>query len=166
MKKITLVLFIITFNLISCQQSNQKKMLAQFTQDLFDETIPANIIIDKYIDIDLNKKSSLSLDERKDFAKNIIIETRKGKSENMGWLIPNYEIKNIKKPKVDLLKKHKDLDSLGVASFTKYEDNIYILLDSNKERILQYFLLNDAKNKIISFSLFIKSDNLAWFFVY
>lgn len=163
MKDYIIIILLFGFNLASCQNLNKERMIEKFIVDQFNDKIPASSVVEKYLEINPDSLNKVTLTNRKKLASEIILKARNNEGYS-SWLIPNYEIKNIKKPKVYLLKKFKNLDSLGIASLTKYENHIYVLLDSNKEKILQYFLLNEVKNKIISFSLFIKSDNLAWFF--
>ncbi|MCB0449699.1 MAG: hypothetical protein KDC97_06235 [Confluentibacter sp.] len=165
MKKYAIIILIFGTNLASCQKTQPEKMIEQFVIDLFDDEIQPQKIVDSYLEIKPDNENSLSISEGKKGALGIIDKARNGESKELGWLVPNYEIKNIQKPQIFSLKKYGDLDTLGIKFYTKYIDNIYVLLDSEKKKILQYFLLNETNNKIVSFSLFIKSDQ-AWFFVY
>ncbi len=165
MKKIILIGFTLIFNLAFCQKTQPEKMIKQFVIDLFDDEVKPENIVDNYIEIKYDDKNSLSMLERKKGVLGIINKTRNGESKELGWIVPDYEIKKIKEPKIYPLEKYENLDELGIKSYTKYKESIFVLLDPKKKKILQYFLLNKTNDKIISFSLFQKSD-LAWFFGY
>ena len=165
MKKIIFIGFTLIFNLAFCQKTQPEKMIKQFVIDLFNNNIIPQNVIDKYLEIKEDSENSLSISDRKKLAFGIIEKARNGESKEFGWIIPDYEIKSINKPKIYPITKYEKLDTLGISSKTKYKNNIFILLDSKKKKILQYFLLNETNDKIVSFSLFIKSDQ-AWFFSY
>lgn len=166
MKKIFLILILSFTSIVSCQEeTKEEKMIKQFVTDLFDDEIESKKVVDNYLEIKLDNKNRLSIAERKKMAIGIIEKARNGESEELGWLVPNYKIKNIKNSKVYPYQDYEDLSPFEISGIESHKENIYVLLDSKKENILQYFFLNENKDKIISFSLFIKSD-VAWFFGY
>ncbi|MBP0903811.1 hypothetical protein ACFSKN_16025 [Mariniflexile gromovii] len=166
MKKSILIILFFGINLVSCQEIKKENMIEQFISDLFNEKIPAEKIIDKYLEIKFDSKNKLSLTERKNTAIGIIEKTRNGEGNKGTWLIPNNEIRYIKNPRIYSYNKYKDLSQMEISGIETIKENTYILLDPKKEEILQYFLLNEDNDKIISFSLFVKPENQAWFFSY
>lgn len=144
------------FNIISCQNPQPEKIVKQFVIDLFDSTITPQGLIDKYIETVGEQKTNLSVSERKQMAVEIIDKARNGESKDLGWLIPNIEIKNFKNIDIYPYNKYKNLRTFNISGIENIKDRVYVLLDPNKENILQYFLLNEKGDKIISFSLFIQ----------
>lgn len=164
-KYIVITILIFGSTIASGQKLQPEKMIVQFVIDLFNDEVQPQKIIDSYLDIKTNNENILSIAKRRETVVGIINKTRDGESKKFGWFIPDYKIKNLKKHKIYPLKKYENLDTLRIKSKTKYMDNIYVLLDPKKKKVLQYFLLNETNDKIVSFSLFIKSDQ-AWFFSY
>ncbi|MBW4362444.1 hypothetical protein [Flavobacterium taihuense] len=137
-------------------------MIEHFVVDLFNNDISALKVVEKYIDIRPDKTNSFSLSERKKMAIGIVEETRKGTFSP--WFYPDYSIKNIENPKVFSYKIHENKSDLIINGIDKIKENVYVLLDSKGEKIVQYFLLN--KTKIVSFNLLIKEKGQASFFSY
>lgn len=153
-------------NIISCQEKNQEEMLKKFVIDLFNEKVSAKSVIDKYLEILPDKRNSLSIIERKKTAIGIIKKTRKNEGYENTWLIPNNKIKNISHPVIYPFDKHSNLSKIKISGIEKIKNRVYILLDKDKKKILQYYLINEKGTKIISFNLLVKSENLGWFFLY
>lgn len=166
MKKLIIIGLFFAVNTISCQEIRKEKMIQQFILDLFDEKIPAKRVVDKYLEIKLDKENKLSINERKKVAVEIIEKTRNDEGFQDTWLIPNNKIRYIKYPEVYPYHKFKDLSKIEISGIEKINKNVYVLLDTNKENILQYFLINEKNDKIISFNLFVKAKDLGWFFSY
>lgn len=150
----------------SFSQTTEKpeKLVKQFIKDLFNDSISPKTVVNTYLEIENDTNNSLSISERKEMAIGIVEQTRNGKNKDLGWLIPNYEIKNIKHPKIYPYNKYKHLRTFDISGMESIENRVYVLLDSKKEKILQYFLLNEKGDKIMSFSLFGKGDDAFWFF--
>tara|TARA_R110002096_G_scaffold6222_8_gene28791 strand:+ start:11437 stop:11934 length:498 start_codon:yes stop_codon:yes gene_type:complete len=165
MKKYIIVFIIFGFNLSSCQNLNKEKMIEKFIKDQFNDKISTDDVVDIYIEVKPDSLNKFSISDRKKIASGIIEKARNNQSDD-SWLIPNYEIKFINDPRVYPYKKYKNLDKIEIGTSNKYKDRIYVLLDTKNEEILQYFLLNEDNDKILSFSLFIKSENLGYFFTY
>lgn len=146
----------------------EEVLIKSFVTDLFNSNISEEDIVKKYlVDLKYEKKYSISLHERKGNQ----LKHIKGIRENMlknniesGWLIPdkaNGSLDNVVANYMD----YKHLDKYGWSHKQKKRitRNMYVLLDSKKETILEYFLLK--KGKIKSYTILIKSGD-ASFFVY
>lgn len=162
MKTSVLILVFLFFNSAFCQNSKREKIIEHFVVDLFNNDIPALKVVNKYIEIKPDNSNTFSLLERKKMAVGIIEETRKGTFSP--WFYPDYSIKNIKNPKVFLYKIQENESDLIINGIEKIKEDVFVLMDSKEEKIVQYFLLN--KNKIVSFNLLIKEKNNASFFSY
>jgi len=166
MKNSILIILLIGINIVSSQELKKEKMIQQFIVDLFNDNITPFEVIEKFMEIKNDKNNTLSIEERKLGAVKIIQETRNGKGVDGNWLIPNYSIKNIKKPKVYPYREYENLNQFEISDINTIKENIYVLLDSEKEKIVLYVLLNENNDKIISFSLLVKPENQAWFFTF
>ncbi len=166
MKKLVLLVIILGFNIVSCQKEKKEKIIERFIIDLFDDKIPPEEIVELYIEIKPDRNNKLSILERKKGAIGVIQESRNGKGSENTWLIPNYAIKNISNPKVYSFQEYENLSQIEINGVEKIKEHIYVLLDSKKEKILQYFLLNETNDKIISFSLMVKQKKSGSFFSY
>ena len=163
-----LLIFILFLSgiLVCCQEKQKEHTISSFVQDLFDHNVNANDVYTKYIKIDENIASDFTLDERKQNVIAIINETRTNK-EDLGWLIPKSEIRNIKNPKIFPFTKKEHLSKIALQfdhQDSTLMDRIYVLTNDKEDEILQYFLLNADKDAIQAFTLFVKSENQAWFF--
>ncbi|GGD19431.1 hypothetical protein [Hyunsoonleella pacifica] len=166
MKNLYLILLLILLNIlliISCKDSSREKFIEQFVVDLFDDNVMPEYVVSKYIEV---LKDSMNTDIRTKAAKDFVEEIRKPIDANVrgNWLIPNNKIKLIKKPVIYSYKKYEHINNLKINKISSLKDRVYVLLDFDKEEILQYFLLNEDQTKIISFSLLIKDKNQATFF--
>ncbi len=161
--KLILLPIILIGNLSFCQKTEQESMIKQFIKDLFNASIPAKIIVNTYLEILPDKKNSNTLDKRKNFAEQLIEKTRNKENNDNGWITPTNKIKNLKKIELYPYYKYKNLSNLNISGIKRVENRVYVLLDPKKEKIWQYFLLNEKGNKILSFSMFVKGD-VAWFF--
>jgi hypothetical protein len=162
MKTSFVVLAFIFFNCAFCQNLEREKIVAHFIADLFNNDIPSAKIVENYIEIKPDKTNAFTLAERKKMAEGIIDETRKGTFSP--WFYPDYSIKTINNPKVLPYKILENKSYLIINGIKKIKKNVFVLTDAKEEKILQYFLFN--KNKIVSFSLFVKEGNEASFFSY
>ena len=165
MKK-KIILISVLFLTLACKNERQEKMIEKFVIDLFDNTTPAKHVVTNYLEIKKDNKNKLSLTERIEGAVAIIEESRSGKINKGTWLIPNYEIKKISKPKVYPYKQYEYLNEFKFNLADKLKDNMFVLLNDDKNKILQYFLLNETNTKILSFTLFIKAGSAASFFTF
>lgn len=147
---------------MSCQTNAQEVLIKNFVIDLFDDDVAPKTVVDTYLEV---KKDS-TYSKRIKGAVLFIEETRKPVSAEIRgkWIIPNYAIKKIKKPKIYPYKEYKHLSLIKLKKTDTFIGRMYVLLDEDKKEILQYFLLNESKTKIISFCLFIKDGDDGSFF--
>lgn len=162
MKTSIIIIAFLFFNNVFCQDSKKEKMVENFIIDLYNNDISASNLVEKYIEIKPDKTNTLSLLERKKMAVGVVEETRKGTFSP--WFYPDYSIKNIENPKVFPYKIHENKSDLIINGINEIKEQVYVLMDSKEEKILQYFLLSETK--IVSFTLFIKEGNNASFFSY
>tara|TARA_R110002049_G_scaffold18364_1_gene70320 strand:- start:23 stop:523 length:501 start_codon:yes stop_codon:yes gene_type:complete len=157
---------IITFCVFtSCQAQTQKEieLINNFIKDLFEQNISAKRVIRDYIQILPDSKNKLSISERINGAEEFVEMIRKGDKKENNWLIPNYAIEHIKKPKICTYSECKDLNDIEINGIDNVRNRVYVLLSKDRNEILQYFLLNKDKDKIQSFSLFIKGSKASFF---
>lgn len=166
MKSIIIISFFFGINLISCQDLTGEKMLEKFVVDLFDDSIPAENIIETYLQIEAEINNELSILERKKAVEQIIEKTRNGEGVKGSWIIPNNEIKHLKNPKIYPYEKYENINNLEISGIDTIKENVFVILDTENKKILNYFLLNSKNDKIISFSLLVKAENNGWFFAY
>jgi len=117
------------------------------------------------IELKNEKKFSISLDERKEIRlghiKQIRLEMQKNETDSK-WLIPpktNANPKNIVAKYNDF--KHLDKFKFYERKVESITKNMYVLLDRDKNKILQYFFVEDGKIKY--FTLFVKSEDGSFF---
>ena len=166
MLKFLIVVILLNVSFLLRKEVLKELVISSFVQDLFDHNVNANDVYTKYIKIDENIASDFTLDERKQNVIAIINETRTNK-EDLGWLIPKSEIRNIKNPKIFPFTKKEHLSKIALQfdhQDSTLMDRIYVLTNDKEDEILQYFLLNADKDAIQAFTLFVKSENQAWFF--
>jgi hypothetical protein len=145
---------------------DRKKMIEDFVIDLFDDTVSEKQVVTNYLEISENTNNKISLSERRDGALGIINASRSGEIDKGAWLVPNYEIKKISKPKVYPFVQYRHLNIFKFNVADELTDHMFVLLDDDKDNILQYFLLNKTNTKILSFSLLVKEESTASFFVF
>ncbi len=153
-------------NICVSQQLPENNIVSRFVVDQFDTKLDAKKVVESYIELESSGRNLLPLDKRFETAKNILIEARNGKGSKGTWIIPDYSIRKIEKPVILPYSKSKHLSKLCIDINKNFEKNVFVLLNEDKNEILQYFLLNNDHNKILSFSLLVKAKDSAWFFVY
>lgn len=163
MKSTSLIALLFVAQGIYAQELKEEKLIAQFVVDLFDNGVSAETVVDHYIEIKPDDRNTLSMTDRKRTAIGIIKKTRNGEEEQGMWLIPNNTIKH---PKIVPYKDVERLSKIDLNDIKTIRNRVYVLLDQNEETILQHFLLNETKDKLLSFSLIIKDGNRSWFFAY
>ncbi len=164
-KKLTIILILITFT--TCfsfsQQDSNEILITNFLNDLFDETVSPEKVVKTYLMFSTTKN------ERGisgfDIAIKHIKRTRKEQNKEQGWLMPNYKIASLKERLIVPYQKYQNLDKdkFFNAFEDEFKNDIYVLLNDDKNEILEYFQVKDQKIK--SFSLFVKPGQ-AMFFVY
>lgn len=152
---------------ISCAQANRKndiKLINDFLDALFDRNIYADKVADKYL-----YTTKYSIDEPKDsiidgrkMAIDHIKLVRKEVENDMGWLLPNKKVASLKVRNIFPIIDYSELDKLGLSEKESIK-NIYVLLNPDKNEILEYFYVVD--NKIYAFSLLVKGDT-GFFYIY
>ena len=137
-------------------------MINNFLNELFNEDVSPNLVVKKYIKYSTNKNDGGIIGY--DLAVKHIELTRREITEDNGWMVPNYKVARLKNRIIKTYKDYKKLDTLNL-SFNKQsaKSQIYVLLNKNRDIILQYFWIKDKK--IASFSLFVKPKK-AYFFTY
>lgn len=166
MKKLSFL--IVLFCVInSCQSQAQKEieLITNFVKDLFQQSLSPKEIIRDYIEILPNSKNKLSLSKRTKDAEEFVESIRKRNYPENLWLIPNYDLTHIKNPIIYSYSETKSLNTIEISGIDTVENRVYVLLNSEKDKILQYFLLNKDRDKIVSFSLFVKGST-AYFFCF
>lgn len=152
--------------IFSCLESSKEEFIEQFISDLFNENITPEKVVETYIEVvpDTTKKTSLA--QRLEWASDFIRETRKPMYADIegNWLIPSHKIKQIKSPKVYSFIDYEHLSSIKINKIDSIKNRVFVLVDSEKEEILQYFLLNEDHTKILSYSLMVKDENDGTFF--
>lgn len=165
MKKIILfIVLIISLNCVKKQENKEKEIIKKFILNVYDNKKDTKDIVDFFLEIKDDRNIKLSLEQRKLGAENIIKNIRSKTIENNA-LTPKYLLDSILNFNIFPYEDFKHIDKYNINGIETVKENVYILLDDKKENILQYFLFNKKHTKIISFSLFVKSD-LAWFFKY
>lgn len=146
------------------QENTQRELIKDFIIQIKNNKIDAKKIVDTYLQIKTDKENTLSLKDRKQGVVSIIEKMRTENREG-NPLIPIYSIDSIKKYNIYPFKEFENLNKYKFSGIKKLRNNAFVLLNDKRDKILQYFLLNREHNKIVSFSLFVKTD-LAWFFEY
>ncbi len=164
MRKILIVL-LIGSTLFSCQEQRKERIIEQFVINLFDDKVTPQSIVSTYIEIlQDTTNSNITPTERLKGAEGLVRETRKGIGEKGMWIIPNYSIKQIKNPKVYSFNDYEHLSVINLNAIDSIRNRVYVLLNPDKNEILQYFLLNESETKIISYTLLVKDGNNGSFF--
>ena len=158
-----IIVLALLFAVISCQDKEQQ-LVQNFVVDQFDSDINPDELAEKYILIQEDVDHDKSLAERKSVLIEHIKDVRKNK-QNLGWLYPNPKIASIKTPKIGRYKDYEGLNQIVINMDESLLEDAYVLLDNEENKILQYFMLSENKEKLVSFSLFAKGDE-AWFFTY
>jgi len=161
-KFFTLILFY--FININAQKNSEIKLIKSFINDIYNCDLDSKEIVDKYLEIIDDKENSISLKDRKVTAEKIIEKIRDVNTEK-NKLIPKISLDSIKKFNIYPFKDYENLNEYKFSGINLLRKDSFVLLNDKKDRILQYFLLNNEHSKVISFSLFVKSD-IAWFFSY
>ncbi|WP_299015139.1 hypothetical protein [uncultured Polaribacter sp.] len=163
--KIKIIIALLLY--ISCvgiQRNKEAVLIKEFIIKLNDSKVSSKSILDNFIQIEEDKDNSLSLSDRKSSIIEIIEKIRDPKIQGNS-LFPKYALDSIKNFNIYPLKEYENLSKYKFSGMNILREDAFILLDDKKKNILQYFLLNKEHNKIISFSLFVKTD-VAWFLEY
>lgn len=157
-KNIYLVIIILTSCVTFSQEKNSEnmKIVENFSKDLFDENVSPKDIILSYMAFEGDE-----VEKSKSFTERFIQIVRDSVGKDLGWLFPGTKVKNLKKNiKVEpylLTEKTK----LKLNHSKEVLKNAYVLINSDTNEIVQYF--NVKEGKIYSFNLFGKGDRY-WFF--
>lgn len=155
--------------LISCIDviaQKEEDIIKNFVTDLFDTSISEETIVKNYlVELKYDENFTISLQERNDqqllYLKAIRIQMLEEES-NPSWLIPDKINANPK----NVVAKYLDYSHLDEFRFHERKakpitENIYVLLDQDKKKILQYFFIEEGRIKY--FTLFVKSEEASFF---
>jgi len=160
-----IILLLLTSNckspsLLDLHHTN-KKIIHAFLSELYDNTISPNEIVKKHLEYSLIKNDGGVIGY--DLAIKHIIWIRSDTNHDNGWLLPKHKVAGLKVKHVVPFKGHEHLNKLSFIYDKLDKKRMYVLLNEEKNEILQYFLLRN--NKIMAFTLFVKPGQ-AYFFSY
>lgn len=159
-----MVLSIVVYFNAGCSFAQNKEknieLVKNFSEAIFDKNVEPETIVEKYMFANHNSKNLDSM--RLKVSKHIEIARSKLGQEG-GWLMPGNSVANEKTKHIESFLDVEKLNKLQLNLPEDKKKNVYVLLNSNKDEILQYFYVENSK--ISSFSMFVKT-NKAWFFRY
>ncbi|MFI8605389.1 hypothetical protein ACIGCP_13055 [Cellulophaga baltica] len=143
------------------QKDTEEQVIGNFLLDLYDKNISAEKVVDKYLIFSVQKNPGGVIG--RDVAIQHILNIRLNKKITQNWLMPTNNISNLKIENIVDYKSHEILDKQLFFTYSNdsLKKDIYILLNEEKNEILQYFLIKD--NKIRAFSLFVKTNDASFF---
>lgn len=148
----------------SFSQSNhrvERILIKNFSEALFDNSVSPEKVVQDYMIFDIDEKKELQIAVSKAAAHITVI--REKVNQDGGWLLPDYKVAKEKEYKIEWFLDFEEISILKLNITAEKKKNVYVLLNSEKNKILQYFYLEN--NKIRSFSLFVKMND-AWFLSY
>lgn len=157
LKRLFLTVIIINFwTACSIGQEKEMELIGSFLTSLFDEEITPSKIVDNYMPYSKNSHSYSAVISH-------IEEIRNGRDLDRGWLMPNYKIERLSNFNIGRYLEYAELDVIKPILSELDKKQTFVLLDSERKEILQYFLFENGKIK--SFTLFGKGNEF-WFFGY
>ncbi len=159
-----MILIFVVISSTGCSFSQENKdnlaLVKGFSEVMFDTTVTSEMVVSKYM---FANQSSENLDSMRLKAAKHIDAIRNEVDEENGWLMPGFKVANEKRKQIVWLLNVEQLNKLELNLSEEQKRNVYVLLNSDRDEILQYFYVEDGS--INSFSLLVKTGS-AWFFVY
>ena len=150
----------------SCQSVSEGEMiLNRFLDALFNESIPPEHVVDKYVYAGKYLDSDGNILDGRNLAIQYIKLIRGEVENDNGYVLPNYKIADKKNRTIGKYSDYKGMSTFKFEGLTEKEkDWIYVVLNQDNAKVENYFLIKE--NKVHSFCSLAKGEHYLNFLIY